>query len=1052
MKKLADWIVDKKGLIFLFVAVLTVAAVLGIFKTNINYDMSKYLPSDSSVKQGMELMAEEYGDMSAITVMFDDLSEKEQTERKTELESLEHVKNVIYLQDDEAYQKKNHSKYMINVSANTYSEEARKVLQSIKDTYGDSAYLCGAVVDNDMMVNTLLEEIPVIAVIAVVIIFAILFLLCNSWVEPFLYMCCIGIAIILNMGSNVFLPSVSFMTFAVGALLQMGLSMDYSIMLMNRYNQEKKKQADSVPSMKKALTNAFSAITSSSVTTIVGLLVLLFMSFKIGQDMGIVLAKGVFISLLCIFTVLPGLVVVFDKAMAKTHKKSLEFNMKPLMRFAGKIRFVSVPLIILVTIAAVFLKNGMEIIYVKTFDNPDQTKIEEAFGMDNQTVLLYDRKENPEHIAEYIDWLEGREDVNSVQDYSNTIGKSYTYQELTEDMDISLEQAKMLYQMYKDNQNSSDYKKITMYHLICYMDRNVAGNPAYAEFMDKDQIEQIHDARKELEDGKDKMKDGRKELTDAGKDLEDGEEELSDGEKKIADGKKEIAKNEKKLKDSERTITKNEKKLADSEKLIRKNQKKLTKSEKKLAAGEKQIAKAEKEMAANEKKLVEGEKKLREAEEQMQLAGMTEEMIAAQLGSQKAELQTARQQLEAGKKQLQKEKAKLVKARKQLEGGKKKLAKGRKQLEAGKKKLAKGRKQLENGKKELGKAKKQLEDAEEEIKDGKEELKDGRKKYNDGKKELDDSLKIYETPMTAKELADEMDENVEDVRDMLKIRRMSMLDVEQDTMTLEEFLTFITDEILPNKTYSAAIDEDMRSEIENGETQIRENRELMLGKKYNRMIISTKYPSEGNSTFACMGELQKKAKGFDKRAYFVGDSAMGYEMDEGFTDELNFVTLLTIIAILLVVLVTFRSFVSSAALVAIIQAAVFITTAIVTLQGYSTNYVALILVQCILMGATIDYGILLFDNYREMRLKLDKEKALGEAMNRSIKTVLTSSLILISTCLTVSVIMTQEIIAQTCLMIAYGAICSVLMVMFILPAVLLLLDHVIIRKKKGEQP
>lgn len=1024
MKKLADWIVDKKGLIFLFVAVLTVVAVLGIFKTNINYDMSKYLPSDSSVKQGMELMAEEYGDMSAITVMFDDLSEKEQTERKTELESLEHVKNVIYLQDDETYQKKNHSKYMINVSANTYSEEARKVLQSIKDTYGDSAYLCGAVVDNDMMVNTLLEEIPVIAVIAVVIIFAILFLLCNSWVEPFLYMCCIGIAIILNMGSNVFLPSVSFMTFAVGALLQMGLSMDYSIMLMNRYNQEKKKQADSVLSMKKALTNAFSAITSSSVTTIVGLLVLLFMSFKIGQDMGIVLAKGVFISLLCIFTVLPGLVVVFDKAMAKTHKKSLEFNMKPLMRFAGKIRFVSVPLIILVTIAAVFLKNGMEIIYVKTFDNPEQTKIEEAFGMDNQTVLLYDRKENPEHIAEYIDWLEEREDVNSVQDYSNTIGKSYTYKELTEDMDISLEQAKMLYQMYRDNQNSSDYKKITMYHLICYMDKNVAGNPAYAEFMDKEQMEQIHDARKELEDGKEKMKDGRNELKDAGKELEDGEEELSDGEKKIADGKKEIAKNEKKL--------------AGSEKLIIKNEKKLKKSEKKLAAGEKQIAKAEKEMAANEKKLVEGEKKLREAEEQMQLAGMTEEMIAAQLGSQKAGLQTARQQLEAGKKQLQKEKAK--------------LAKGRKQLEAGKKKLAKGRTQLENGKKELGKAKKQLEDAEEEIKDGKEELKDGRKKYNDGKKELDDSLKIYETPMTAEELADEMDENVEDVRDMLKIRRMSMLDVEQDTMTLEEFLTFITDEILPNKTYSAAIDEDMRSEIEDGETQIRENRELMLGKKYNRMIISTKYPSEGNSTFACMGELQKKAKGFDQRAYFVGDSAMGYEMDEGFTDELNFVTLLTIIAILLVVLVTFRSFVSSAALVAIIQAAVFITTAIVTLQGYSTNYVALILVQCILMGATIDYGILLFDNYREMRLKLDKEKALGEAMNRSIKTVLTSSLILISTCLTVSVIMTQEIIAQTCLMIAYGAICSVLMVMFILPAVLLLLDHVIIRKKKGEQP
>lgn len=1037
MKKLANWIVDKKSVIFIIVAVLIVVSVIGIFKTNVNYDMSKYLPPDSSVKHGMELMEKEYGDMSSITVMFDDLSEEEQTKRKEELEDLKHVKSVVYFQDDETYQKDNHSKYMLNISANTYSEEARNVLKNVEDAYGDSAYLCGAVVDNDMMVNTLLEEIPIIAVIAVVIIFAILFLLCNSWVEPFLYMGCIGIAIVLNMGSNALLPSVSFMTFAVGALLQMGLSMDYSIMLMNRYNQEKQKQADSAIAMKKALTNAFSAITSSSVTTIVGLLVLLFMSFKIGQDMGIVLAKGVFISLLCIFTILPGLVVVFDKALERTHKKSLELNMKPVMRLAGKVRFLSVPLIVIVTIAAVFYKDGLDITYVKTFDNPDQAKIEEAFGFDNQTVLLYDKKENQEHIAEYIAWLEEQEDVNSVQDYSNTIGKSYTYKELTEDMDITSSQAKMLYQMYKDNQNKSDYEKITMYDLICYMDKHVAGNPAYAEFMDKEQIDQIKDAREELEDGKDKIKDAKKEMADVEEEMDEGEKELEDGGKKLQDGKREIAKNEKKMKDSEKTIVKNEKKLAKSEK-------KIAKSEKQLAAGEKKLKKAEKEMAANEKKLAAGEGKLKAAEEQMRLAGMTEEMIVAQIGSQKAELQKARQQLEAGKKQLQAEKTK-------LEKGKKKLAKGRKQLEKGKKQLAEGRKQLEDGKKELAKAKKKIEDSEKELNDGKKELADGRKKYKEGKEELDDNLKIYEKPMTAQELADEMEEDVKDVRDMLKIRRMSMLDVEQDTMTLEEFLRFITEEILPDETYSAAIDEDMRAEIEDGETQIRENRDLMLGEKYNRMIISTKYPSEGEATFACMGQLLKKTEQFENEAYLIGDSAMGYEMDEGFTDELNFVTILTVIAILIVVMLTFRSFVSSAVLVAVIQAAVFITTAIVALQGYSTNYVALILVQCILMGATIDYGILLFDNYREMRQSLKKEQALGEAMNHSIKTVLTSSLILISTCLTVSVIMTQKIIAQTCLMIAYGAICSVLMVVLILPAILLLLDRIIIRNKKGDR-
>ena len=170
MKKLADWIVERRIMIFIFVAVLTVVSGIGVFKTNINYDMSKYLPSDSSVKSGMGLMEEEYGEMSAITVMFDDLSEEEQLERKAELEALEHVKSVVYLQDDKKYQKDNHSKYMLNVSANTYSAEARTVLKNIEEAYGDSAYLCGAVVDNDMMVNTLLEEIPIIAVIAVVII------------------------------------------------------------------------------------------------------------------------------------------------------------------------------------------------------------------------------------------------------------------------------------------------------------------------------------------------------------------------------------------------------------------------------------------------------------------------------------------------------------------------------------------------------------------------------------------------------------------------------------------------------------------------------------------------------------------------------------------------------------------------------------------------------------------------------------------------------------------------------------------------------------------
>ncbi len=270
MKKIADFIVDKRKYVMMLYLIILVLSAVGMLHVNVNYDMSKYLPKDSSTKLGMEKMSSEYGDLASITVMFDGLDESEQLRMKEDLASISNVKSVVYLQEDETYQKDGHSKYMVAVSAGTYSKEAREVLEEIKDRYQDyDIAVSGAVVDNDLLIRTLADEIPVIAVIVVIIIFMILFLLCDSWIEPFLFMGCIGVAILINMGTNALLPLVSFMTFAVGALLQLGLSMDYSIMLINRYNQEKLENPTPAVAMKKALLHAFGAITSSSVTTIV---------------------------------------------------------------------------------------------------------------------------------------------------------------------------------------------------------------------------------------------------------------------------------------------------------------------------------------------------------------------------------------------------------------------------------------------------------------------------------------------------------------------------------------------------------------------------------------------------------------------------------------------------------------------------------------------------------------------------------------------------------------------------------------------------------------
>lgn len=853
MKRLASIIVDKRKYVLILYVLIAAFSVFGMMKVNVNYDMSKYLPDDSETKEGMECMAEEFGEMAGITVMFDDLTAEEQLARKAELAEIPGVMSVVFMSADEAYQRGNHSRYMVTVSANTYSEEAADVLKAIREKYEEEGVcVSGTVADNDLLVTTIMKEIPVIIIAAVVIIFIILFLLCNSWIEPFLYMTCIGIAVLINMGTNALLSSVSFMTFSIGALLQMGLSMDYSFMLMNRYNQEKQGNPDPETAMKNALGKAFSAITGSSVTTIVGLLALVFMSFKIGQDMGVVLAKGVFISLICIFTVLPGLTVKFDRLITKTHKRSLEFSMRPVMKLAAKGRFVILPVALVLAAGSVMLQDRLKISYIKMFENEDQKKIEEAFGADNQMILLYDNAEAPEHIEGYIAWLQSQEQVNSVQDFSNTIGKKYTYTELAAAMEMESLQAKLLYQMYLDRQNPAELEKITLYELVCFLDDNIIHNAAYAGFITDVQSGEIGNVRQQLE------------------------------------------------------------------------------------AGKLQI-----DAAAAQ---------LDEAEQQLIQAGMPADEITLQRGA------------------LMQEPAYAM---------------------------------------------------------------------------------IY-VPMSDAELAAAMGQDVSMVDALLKLRRMFDLEAEELQLSLEECLQFIT-EAAADEIFAGTVSDEMKSRLKETQEEIASLKGIMLGEHYNRMIISAALEIEGEETFALIGEMLKQAKEmFDGGVYLLNDSVMGYEMDLGFGDELNFVTILTVAAILIVVWLTFRSLITSALLVAVIQGAVYITIALITLSGITVNYISLILVQCILMGATIDYGILFLSNYRELRTatKEEKKEVLGKAMNQSVKTIMTSSLILVTCCLTVGFIMTQEIIAQTCMMIAYGTICSVIMVIFVLPAVTLILDRFIVPKQR----
>lgn len=324
MKKIVDFLTKKRLLIFIITIILAIGSGIAMLFVNINKDMTKYLPEDSQMKQGMDIMENEFESITTnetFKIMFEDLESNDKQTIFEELSNYEGVENVLYDENSADYNKENYTLYVIETKYQSISK-TQELLDSIVKDYKHDYKLYSYY--NNSEDNLLDFLIP----IAVVIVIIILFIMSTSLIEVLLILANIGIAIVLNMGTNIIFSSISDMTFSIAAVLQLVLSIDYSIILVNRYKQERINTDSPIEAMKKALYNAFKSITSSSLTTFVGLLALIFMSFTIGKDMGLVLAKGVLFSLICVFTLLPTLIIWSDKLLKITDKKYLLAKIK----------------------------------------------------------------------------------------------------------------------------------------------------------------------------------------------------------------------------------------------------------------------------------------------------------------------------------------------------------------------------------------------------------------------------------------------------------------------------------------------------------------------------------------------------------------------------------------------------------------------------------------------------------------------------------------------------------------------------------------------------
>ena len=396
----------RKKILVCFIIMLVIAAICKPF-ISVNYDINDYLPEDVPSSVALDVMEDEFdGGIPNMRVMIRDISLAEALEYKEKISEVSGVTDVTWLDDSvditvpletadsdvvDNYYKDGTALYQITIT----EDKVLTAVSDIRDIIGDENSMTGSAVNTALATSSTVDEVRKIAIFSILLVFFILFLTTNSFVEPFVVMAGLGLAVMINAGSNLIFGEISFVTNAAGNILQLAVSLDYSVFLIHRFEECKGEQKNPEIAMKDALVKSVSSIMSSGLTTVIGFLALAFMRFKIGPDLGLALAKGVAISLIVVFVFMPGLILLTAPYMDKTRHKVFI----PDFRWFGKIvGEIARPMAILFAVMIVpsYLASinnsyyyGASHIFEKGTQMGDDTAaIEEVFGKSDTYVLM----------------------------------------------------------------------------------------------------------------------------------------------------------------------------------------------------------------------------------------------------------------------------------------------------------------------------------------------------------------------------------------------------------------------------------------------------------------------------------------------------------------------------------------------------------------------------------------------------------------------------------------------------------------------------------------
>lgn len=414
INKLASWITKHPKTVILIAVALLIPSILSFIFTPVNYDILSYLPESLDSVKGINILDEDFNEASMGIVVLKDVDWDEAKNLENSISAIEAVKTVLWmgaLSDSPIPL----SMFPAGVSSMLYSADGSSTLMMVQfNTPGSSAPTLDAIdrisdmlpegclisgtaaMTYDMKVM-LMEQTPLYAGIAIVLALIALGLTMESFILPIVMLMALGISIIYNMGTNFMFGEISFITQAIAAILQLGVTMDYSIFLMDRYVEEKPKYRTREAAMAKAIKGTFVSLTGSSLTTVFGFLALCFMSFTLGLDLGLVMAKGVVFGILTVVTVLPALLLVFENAIQKTHHRSLVPSFGGLNKITIKLRKVLAIIFVVMIIPVWLAQNNVKMYYNMMENMPESmgsiaamNSLKDDFNMASMNMVLVD--------------------------------------------------------------------------------------------------------------------------------------------------------------------------------------------------------------------------------------------------------------------------------------------------------------------------------------------------------------------------------------------------------------------------------------------------------------------------------------------------------------------------------------------------------------------------------------------------------------------------------------------------------------------------------------